>query len=217
MRDKYEKYGADVFETHQLMEMLLYHSIKRTDTNPTAHNLLADHPNGAFGLSDSSKLCDSEGVGEVSANLLRISSDTVIRLLCDIVSSRPLDTDHLQRTFLWLWYKNKGEKTVAALLLDEKYRYIDCVLLAQGRTVRAEDYAAALIEHMKKNKAKNAVLCHNHANNVERASVEDVMLTGRIKRELAKHRLRLVEHYIVTDSNCVKCSIDGEEKYEAAY
>ena len=83
MREKYEKHGADLFETHQLLEMLLFHSMRQGDTNPTAHNLLNAHPKGAGGVTSSKELCDAEGIGEVSANLLRISQDASLRILCD--------------------------------------------------------------------------------------------------------------------------------------
>ena len=53
MREKYEKHGADLFETHQLLEMLLFHSMRQGDTNPTAHNLLNAHPKGAGGVTSS--------------------------------------------------------------------------------------------------------------------------------------------------------------------
>ena len=42
MRAKLQKYGGDVFEPHELLEMLLYFSIPQKNTNPTAHALI-DH------------------------------------------------------------------------------------------------------------------------------------------------------------------------------
>lgn len=40
MRDRYEKYGLDGFEPHEVLEMLLFRSVTRGNTNPTAHDLL---------------------------------------------------------------------------------------------------------------------------------------------------------------------------------
>ena len=34
MRDKFIRHGADVFDTHELLEMLLYYVIPYKDTNP---------------------------------------------------------------------------------------------------------------------------------------------------------------------------------------
>ena len=205
MRDKYEKHGADVFETHQLVEMLLFHAQRQGDTNPAAHNLLSAHPDGAFGVSASCELCDAQGIGERSAELLRISSDTVLRLLCDRLSSEPMDSEFCRMAFLWLWFKNKPPKTAAALLLDDKNRYIDCIVMASGKTFRPEDYAEVLLNEMQKRKARSAVLCHNHKNNVKDASVEDVFITGYLKNALEADGRRLLGHYIVTDSDCTEC------------
>ena len=83
MRDKYTVLGADAFESHQLLEMLLYHVVRQGDTNPMAHRVLDLADEGAYSGKTEKELCKAEGVGEGSANLLRISSDVSIRLLCD--------------------------------------------------------------------------------------------------------------------------------------
>ena len=40
MRKKYMEYGAEIFEPHEMLEMLLYYAIPRKDTNKTAHELI---------------------------------------------------------------------------------------------------------------------------------------------------------------------------------
>ena len=203
MREKYEKHGADFFETHQLLEMLLFHSMKQGDTNPAAHSLLNAHPKGAANVTSSKELCDAEGIGEVSANLLRISQDTSIRILCDTLASEPMEDEFTLRMFLWLYFRNKSAGYAAALLLDSKDRLIDCVLLAKGRTVRAENYSDVLLFEMEKAGAKKAVICHNHINNDPRPSLEDKALTLYLKRKLLEKGFELREHYLVTDTRCV--------------
>ena len=205
MREKYKKHGADIFETHQLVEMQLFSSIRQGDTNPAAHSLLNTHPYAAFGVETPSELCDADGIGEASAVMLCISRDANIRLLCEMIAREPLESESSRKLFLWLWFRNKGEKCVAALLLGNNSKYEDCVLLAEGRLSRPENYSDALISKMKSCGAKAAVLCHNHWNNSKIPSVEDYYLTAFLNKALKKEGLSLDAHYIVTDTDIVEC------------
>lgn len=205
MREKYRRQGAEAFEAHQLLEMLLFHSIRQGDTNPAAHNLLNSCTDAILGSDSQNDLCSIEGVGPCSANLVRVSADTVLRILTDRLSSEKMDSEFSRKAYLWLWFQNKNKKTVAALLLDGKDRFIDCVCLAKGRTVRPEDYRDVLLEKMRETGAVKAVISHRHANNTKAPSVEDVYLTGYLKGELENKGLCLSAHYILTDSDCVEC------------
>ena len=40
MRDKLIKNGEEVLHDHEILEMLLYHSVPRKDTNELAHRLI---------------------------------------------------------------------------------------------------------------------------------------------------------------------------------
>ena len=210
MREKYEKHGADFFETHQLLEMLLFHSMRQGDTNPAAHNLLNAHPKGAGSVTSSKELCDAEGIGEVSANLLRISQDTSLRILCDTLKNDGFEDEFTLKMYLWLYFRNKPAGYAVALLLDSQDRFVDCVLLAKGRTVRAENYSDLLLFEMEKAEAKKAVICHNHANNDPRPSLDDKVLTQYLENKLCEKGFELKAHYLVTDTRCV--SVKTETK-----
>jgi len=205
MRDKYEKYGADVFDTHQLYEMLLFHSQRQGDTNPIAHNFLIDHPDGAAGAQSSEELCDADGIGPNSANLIRISFDTTVRILCDRLCRSAMESDFTVRAFLWLWFKNKPGHTVCALLLNDKKRLLDCCVLTLGKSSVAEEYLSVLLQAMKSCDATGVILGHNHKTNICEPSLEDIYLTGYLKNHLAKKGYTLLDHYIVTDTDCVPC------------
>lgn len=204
MRGKYKKYGADIFETHQLMEMLLFHSMRQGDTNPAAHNLLKVAPYGAFGGVSCEKLCEADGIGENSATLLKISSDTSVRILCDKLKTY-LGSEFSRKMFMWLWFRNKGPKTVAVLLLDHKDRFVDCAVLATGKTVRPENYKDTVLSMLENNSAVKVVLAHNHQNGVTTPSPEDLFMTDYLKRHLESERYCLLDHYVITDTDCVSC------------
>ncbi len=208
MRDKYEKYGADVFETHQLMEMLLFHSIKRRDTNGLAHNVLNKFPSAGFGEFSPSALESVEGIGSVSANLVKLSCDVAERALCEELCRCPMDSEFSLKAFLWIWYHNKPCHTVCIMLLDESNRFLDCIAVAEGKSCCPEDYVAPILKRIEKTGAKNLVLGHNHEFNVASPSIEDVYLTCYLKAVLKREGYNLRGHFIVTGSDCISCPID---------
>ena len=209
MREKYEKHGGDVFETHQLLEMLLYHAIKQGDTNSLAHDLLAMCDGRSFSAMVQGELTEAHGAGVVCENLLKVSSDTVIRMLLDPLKDEPMDSEFSRKSFLWLWFKNKREKTVALLMLNGKNRFVDCVEIARGKTFRSEDYLEAIKDKLKFGKASKVIICHNHRDNVRTPSVEDVYLTGYLKNALAGSGVDLLAHYVVTETDVIECISDN--------
>jgi len=72
LRRRYESTGLDNFEEHVILELLLFNSIPRTDTNPTAHRLIDKFGSlgGVFAASEK-ELCEVSGVGKVTARMLR--------------------------------------------------------------------------------------------------------------------------------------------------
>ena len=209
MREKYEKHGGDVFETHQLLEMLLYHAIKQGDTNPLAHDLLSLCDACSFSAMEQGALTEAHGAGVVCENLLKVSSDTVIRMLLDPLKDEPMDSEFSRKSFLWLWFKNKSEKTVALLMLNGRNRFVDCVEIAKGKTFRPEDYLEAVKDKLKSSKASKVIICHNHMDNVKSPSVEDVYLTGYLKNALLDSGVELLAHYVVTETDVIECNSDN--------
>ena len=208
MRERYEKNGADSFELHQLLEMLLFHSLRQGDTNPTAHRILEKHPRIAVGIADSHELTDVDGVGKNTANLLHISTDTVITALTENLKRAPMDSEFAKKQFLWLWTRIRPDKRVAILLLDDKNRFVECRPLNISESRLPRSYARSIVCALEKTGAKRVVLCHNHKSNVKSPSVEDIYLTGYLKRVITDKGCSLIAHYIITDTDCVDCPID---------
>ena len=205
MRDRYEKNGAEAFDLHQLLEMLLFHSIRRGDTNPLAHRILEKHPDLAIGIPDSHELTDVCGVGDSTANLLHIATDTVLAALLESLKREPMSSSFTRMEYLWLWYKNKPSVRVAVLILDSKNRFLDCREIVVGANKIPKNYEEAIIKALDKKGARSAVLCHRHRDNSDSPSVEDIYLTGYLKKALEDKGYDLMAHYIVTDTDCIEC------------
>lgn len=88
LRKRYETSGLDDFEDHVILELLLFHSIPRVDTNPTAHRLISQFGSLAGVLAASKEeLCRVKGVGPAAAQMLNnVSGQMLFRMLegCDL-------------------------------------------------------------------------------------------------------------------------------------
>ena len=73
LKDKLINLGADALYDHELLEMLLFYSIPRVNTNTQAHRLMErfDSLCGVF-KADKDELAKTLGVGERSAELIKI-------------------------------------------------------------------------------------------------------------------------------------------------
>ena len=79
MMSRLIKNGGTEFQSHELLEILLYSSCKRCDTNPIAHNLIDEFGSLTGVLSASvDELLKVEGVGTATANMI-ISMGAALR------------------------------------------------------------------------------------------------------------------------------------------
>jgi len=206
MRAKLSKYGGDVFEPHELLEMLLYFSISQKNTNPTAHALLDGKSCLSLLESCPEQLQQTNEVGPVSAQLIKMSGIFARRAILEELKGEPLENTFQQCLYLYLWYRGKPASTVTALLLDENCRVIENAVLSQGRYIRPQSYGDLILTLAEQHQAHGVILAHNHANNVREPSVEDLYLTGQIRNILSNSPYTFYGHYIVTSTDCFQCT-----------
>ena len=112
--------GLQAMEDHNLLELLLFNSIPRQDTNETAHRLLRSF-GGIEGVLKAKKeeivLC--ENVGQNTAAFLNALSAACVRYLKDRESlSKGFSTVDEARDRLYEYIKNETEPVMALLALD---------------------------------------------------------------------------------------------------
>ncbi|MBQ8474124.1 MAG: RadC family protein [Clostridia bacterium] len=204
MLERYRKTGVDGFAMHELLEMLLFYVIPRKNTNDIAHLLLSQ-----FGSLKSvlnaplNKLMKTEGIGKVSATFIRLVSDVSAAAERHRYGVISLDSQFRQMNYVYNWFKGKQASTVCLVMLDDKRNLIDTAVLSAGRTQRAVDYCKMCVDLCKQSEASYAILCHNHHSNCRRPSLDDLKLTSDIRISLSAEGVYLLEHYIVTEDDCI--------------
>ncbi len=203
VKSKALKKGYSQFEDHQLLELLLFYSIPREDTNETAHALLNE-----FGSIDEvlhaspERLKKVKGVGENTATLITLLGE---------LNCRAAKVKHKRKSA----YKSSADfKSLAVSRLsgerNEKV-YIFCfdsvgklkreVELSTGDEASSYIDVKSAVRAMMDSDSKTAVLAHNHPDGTVEPSAADIDSTRSVCVMFRKLGFLLIDHIIVGAEN----------------
>lgn len=200
-----KKLSQGALEDHELLELLLFYSIPRHNTNEIAHALLRRFGSlDAVLCADVSALMQVAGIGEQSALHLRAVAAVMARCEQSRADERRLlsSYEELERYLQALFIGSLREKTFL-LLFNAASRLVSCELLGEGDATRTPLCSRRVVELALNKNAAAAVLAHNHADGLIFPSQEDGHATVRIADALEAVGVRLIDHYIVTPDRCV--------------
>ena len=165
MRDKLLTHGKRIFDTYELLEMLLYQVIPYRDTNPVAKNLLY-----AFGGLDGvlsapkDKLTNVCGIGNKAADYLQTVGRLSEIIGAEIVSEDQItfsDYEKVGRYFL-SYFAGVTEKQVVALFLDSSMRLISMKKMYDLDYESGGVKVKPFIDEAIKSHAVVVITAHNH-------------------------------------------------------
>jgi DNA repair protein RadC len=199
MRARFEKEGADHFDSHQLLEMYLFPALPRRDTNEIAHRLLE-----RFGsleevfLAEFDDLIQVEGISRKTATNIKLTAAIMRRMAIESYHP-PKKYDHFEDIVRYLKsiYTGITVERVYLLLFDNGMKMLDCVLLDEGTVNQANINARKIMEHAIKKNASSVMLAHNHPGGVAIPSSEDIATTHFLYNTLQSIGLTLIDHVIV--------------------
>ncbi len=200
-----KKFRQGALEDHELLELLLFFSIPRRNTNEIAHALLKRFGSlDAVLRADESALQSVEGMGEVSAIQIKTVAEIMSRCAREQVDDRRLlsSFSELSGYLQSLFIGSLREKTFL-LLFNAANRIVCCEMIGEGNAVLTPVCLRHVIELALQKGAAAAVLAHNHADGIVMPSEEDVRATERIRDALDGVGVRFIEHYIVTPDRCI--------------
>ena len=199
MRDRFLENGIDGFAPHEVLEMLLYFSKPRVNTNDTAHKLIQHF--GSFDKvldADYKSLTQVEGVGEQSAFMLRLLKDTINYYTRCKWEDKPV----LSNSFAAGVYALDmvGEQTAEGfyvLCLDAQRSVLNFKKLSSGTTYRTLIDVQLVVETALTHHAHSIIVVHNHPNGLIEPSESDIALTRKIQRAFSELNVKIIDHIIV--------------------
>ncbi len=202
--------GLEGFEPHQVLELLLFYSIPRKDTNELAHELIKQFGSIAGVLNASyNQLLEVPGVGPNTAAFLTLmpalfrryaqSSGKGVR-----VSNEKEAGDLLRPRFMGV-----REETVYAIFVDGKGKCLTIQHLYTGSIASAQIHVRKLVGLALQHEAMGIILGHNHPRGLAIPSPEDVHTTRHIKAVLQTVGIQLLDHLIFADGEFVSMRQSG--------
>ena len=202
MRDRFLQGGADGLATHELLEMLLYGTIPRGDTNEIAHHLLDEFGSISNLIeADPYEISKTAGVGMKSAVFLSLLNELVRRYEREKTKQKPaLISISRSVEYCRMLLAFRPVERFYVVCLDSRRKILHTAKIAEG-TINDTHISPRLIaEKALRYKATGVLLCHNHPNGSVKPSSADIFLTGRLIGMLKPLGVEVADHIIIGEN-----------------
>ncbi len=206
VRKEFLEYGiSDSAPEHKLLEMLLFFSISRKDTNELAHRLINQFGSLSAVLeAPVEELVKVDGVGENTAMLLKLMIPvTKSYMISKTKKVNVYDNMDAITDFLVAKYLGYDIETFAVTTFNNKGAIVGFDILAQGDCSEVNISMRRVIEIVLKRKAVCAVISHNHPGGYAVPSKEDIEATQNIAKTLKSINVKLMDHILLCDDDYV--------------
>ncbi len=211
LKERFIKNGLEGFEDHNILELLLFYSVPRSDTNEIGHKLLK-----RFGSLSNvfdapfEELCKVDGVGAHSATLIKLMPELCNLYNVDktekvkVVSSTNSAGEYFVPRFI-----GKINEEVHIMLLDDKKKVIKSEVISKGTVNASAVSIRNIVSSVVNSNATGVILAHNHPGGIALPSSKDILTTKRIYHALKLMDIELCDHIVVADGDFVSMLDSG--------
>lgn len=211
LRKRFLADGFTNFEPHNVLELLLFYSVPRRDTNALAHTLIDTF--GGFDKvleADYEQLRRVKGVTDNTAALLKAVFESYgfyerMKRRDGFVATSASAVMHYCES---LFVSETVEKAYL-LCFDSKLKLINCALLSEGSVNAASVSARKAVEIATANRAVSVILTHNHPRGIAAPSQADLDVTRTVMRALATIDIELCDHVVVGETFSISMANEG--------
>lgn len=202
---------------HSLLELLLFYSIPRKDTNELAHRLIETF-GSLKGVLDApyERLIEVEGMGESSALLISLIPG-ICRRYAEGSQSRRINLSDSKTAAEYAVRKYLGckKEVFYMLCLDALGNLLNCCKLSEGTPGSVLVDKRVMLENAFRNNADKVIFMHNHPNGIAAPSKEDLTMTSELAGLLSGVGIRLADHIIVAGDEAI--SLAEIPKFKALF
>ena len=211
LRQRFLNGGADPLPDYELLELLLFRSLKNGDVKPVAHRLIK-----AFGDFSSvisapiERLTDVDGIGPSTALDLKLIEAATHRMSQGKVLKRPVISSwNALIDYCRVTMSNRETEQFRILFLDRKNVLIADEIQGRGTVDHVPVYPREIIKRTLGLNASALILVHNHPSGDPTPSDADIDMTNRIVRACDAVGITVHDHLIIGKSSEVSFRADG--------
>ena len=202
LKNRFINSGLEDFENHNALELLLFYSIPRIDTNPIAHELI-QHFGSISAVFDApvNELIKVKNITENTASLIKLVTSLNKLYLED---KHTLDTiDSLETAGEYVKNKFFGltNEVFLAVFLNNVGRVLGTAFLSEGTVNAVHISTRKIIEAAIKYQATAVIVAHNHPKGFALPSADDVSTTEALINALQTIDVSLIDHCIIGEDN----------------
>lgn len=204
LKNRFLESGLDSFQPHNILELLLFYSIPRKDTNDIAHSLIEK-----FGSL--SAVFDADFKDLITVDCITENSATLIKLIPAISRSYLIDKNAnvsnmtdlaATKKLLLSLFHGETVECVYVFFLNNKYDILDYKKVHEGSVNSSSIDARKILEYVVKLNASMIVFAHNHPSGSAYPSMEDIETTGHLLSMFVPFSIPIAEHFVVNEVDC---------------
>lgn len=203
MRKTFRDCSINGFHEHNVLEMLLFYSIPRKDTNEIAHRLI--HTFGSF-----SAVFEAPYEALLQVNGIGVESATFIKFIHELIgfyesskiqkSSVILNPDNSKDFFEPSFITTSSEKFVV-VYIDGNGRLIKSIEFSQNQDDMVRTDFSVIMKSAIFLNAKGIIVAHNHPGGFAVPSNADVALTEKLSNLCKTFNIVFCDHLIFGDND----------------
>ena len=211
MKNRFQEYGLDNFDDHNVLELILFYAVPRRDTNGIAHELINTYGSlNAVFEAPADELRAINGLGDNAAVLLKLIPQVARRYMLSVPENRSiLDSTKAAGEFILPYFMYERDEVVYQLCLDAKLKVLCCKEISRGEVNSTDISIRRIVELALSKNATSVIIAHNHPSGIALPSRDDEITTRRIKQALESIGIKLADHIVVGGGDFVSMLDSG--------
>lgn len=202
LKTKYKKGGMNSLEFHEILELLLFYSIPRKDTNKIAHELAKKFRCSLADIFESSDkmLKEVTGVGNETVLFFNILKDITRLYNLDISNKSTEKTaKEFHENHIVAHFTGKQQEELILITLNNRMERISVDIIYTGSVNSTKVDIQKIVKIAIDKNASGVIVAHNHPNGPDYPSPEDIDTTRRLENIFGEISIHFVDHYVVSD------------------
>lgn len=199
VKKEFHENGMEHFPDHKVLEMMLFYTVARKDTNPLAHQLI-ERFGSLSGVINApySLLLEVDGIGREAAIYLKALGGFTKRYYIDAYSSIPaIHTTEDAQNYMRYRFVSDTTERILLVCTGVNNRVVYSNAIATGTLEKVDIVPADVVKTCLRADAVRAVLAHNHPGGFCNPSRRDVSTTLALHEVLGQMDIELFDHIIV--------------------